>query len=285
MSTDDIFYVFKVIDKFSTINFPQKISQKFCLNKWILIFCNIACGLLQGFMIEWILSVPDPICNTEIKAVAIHLFLFTGLVNYSFISYECGGQNRFKAALIKINEINQKIKLNFQIDFTIRRYRIALNCIVAIFLASILFYSIHSITTIFPTGIEKNLIRFFSWLTASYQTVWLYFFLIMYFILINLVATQIQSLVGTKTKWNQQYIHLCGRTHELITILQDIFGRSLLTATVANSSSILLVIYNMIDPEVSCIMAKMNFTAIICWLWVIVIIESGERLRRTVRNN
>lgn len=210
----------------------------------------------------------------------------TFLASFSGIYYVLYGKTKLKSFLTNVNTDICNLKVFFKKNISLNRQRRFVNY--SFFMLSLycaaFFIQVLILGDYKNLGILRSIHYILCCVAAGFLLLWLWAFSLMELVLRSILANLMEAMMQVKDKFQPQFSKICLHIYVQWNLLNKIFHVVLLAVLIDNFGYILLTIWSTSEPKASCVMGDYQYMLIICFLVNIIIIESGERVKRKVRN-
>lgn len=249
----------------------------------VLIFCTLI-RLSWWFSSFW--HWDNAACIPEVLAGVIATIIYTVLIIPAVVNYTQNGTKQLTTLLSIINNATDTLEATFKSNISLNFQRLVVKYSV-LSLSVYISVVISAFYILDPNPVfgllNKVLYILGSTITLT-TSLWINFLILMELILLSILGAEIESMVGVVRKWDYRYANLCVGIGVQWILVTQIFGVVTLTFVTDNFKDILLTIWSSTVPNASCSMNGFQFMLVLCCIWIIAIIESGERVNRKVRN-
>lgn len=284
MTNENVFTLFPILQDWLP-NTSQNSCMKISYKLGYLVFLVFQ-PLLLSFMYWKLLSPDSAPCYAEVFAALIYMAIYATIFNVSGIQYTLSGNKNLQLFLNATDVDISRLKALFNKN-------ISLNPQCRIIKYTVIFFSIY--WSVFCVGVlisEQNefidlgilgLVWFiFSTIVSVLLQAWIWIFTLMQIVFLSILVTQMQAMVQVIPKWESPFAKLCLHIFEQSILLNNVFQVFMLANIINKFGDMILIIWSASQPLASCVMGNYKYMLILCFMWNIVIIESGQYLNREV---
>lgn len=226
-------------------------------------------------------------CFAEGIAAFFFLSTYALLANFSAINYAISGKPKLKSFLTKTSDdiCNLKVYFNENISLTrqCRLVNYSIYCLSlywSIFFLWLLIFGENYVASVRIFGIVYFVLC--AGVTTLLQA-WIWFFMLIKLVVSSILVNQMWSMVRVTRKSQPRYAQLCWHIYEQSNLINKVFEIISLALITNHFGNIVLIIWSALEPQASCIVGDFQYELLICFMWIIAIVESGQRVNKEVR--